>query len=67
MKREKNVVRILMYSLVVKMVYLSETKVLASSSHGSVERFAEVFVCFILGQIELWHVVSIVGSNEKKR
>jgi hypothetical protein len=56
-----------MYSLVVEKVYLSETKVLASSSHGGVERLAEVFVGFILGQIELWHVVSIDGSNKKKR
>ena len=49
-----------MYSLVVEMMYLSETKVLASSSHGGVECFAEIFVGFVLGQIELCHIVSVV-------
>jgi hypothetical protein len=37
---------------------LGKAKVLAAGCHGGVERFAEVFVGFVLGEIELCYDVS---------
>jgi hypothetical protein len=39
---------------------LGKAKVLATSSHGGVEGFAEIFVGFVLWQIELYAVVSMM-------
>jgi hypothetical protein len=37
---------------------LCEAKVLATSRHGGVESFAKVFVCLVLGKIELYEYIS---------
>lgn len=42
---------------------LGKAKVLASSRHGRVECFAEVFISFVLGKVELFYVVSIMRNG----
>jgi hypothetical protein len=44
---------------------LGKAKVLATSGHGGVESFAEVFVSFVLWQIELCCIVSVFSCNKR--